>query len=205
MRSISRLGSGITVLGLCLMVGCTSLPRPVSLPIDEQRRIETIDHFVQTFFTQEARDSLKASALYVARHGPLEALGGNTPEGTYLNYNRHVDIVAYKRARDVEDIIFHESIHYLCDVGLIDRDRFKAAYNKINEPGYEQVKEELERIIKGYDPNKSDIVEEQIAYAAELWKLAGYDIPERMKQVFDRTIIRPQRGFIRGLVGKRLR
>jgi hypothetical protein len=124
---------GLLFIGLDLVMGCTSLPKPISLSINEQRRLETIDHFVQTFFTQEARNYLKHSPLYVVKHGPSDALNGDVPSGTYFNFKRHVDKIAYERARNVEDIIFHESIHYLDDVGLIDRDKFMKAYNKMKD------------------------------------------------------------------------
>lgn len=244
----STFGAGLVAAGLYGLIGCTTLPTIVELPKQEQKKIETIDYFVQTFFTQEAREALKDSPLYVAKHELSKALYGKIPAGTYLNSNRFIDKIAYERAQDVEDILFHETIHYLTDAGLIDKGKFMEVYDKIkdapleippkrtneeiakigkgkelstdtiesiisdcspqgfSEQRYFPIKKEVESIILEYDPKKSDLVSERIAYLAELWKMDGYEIPAEMEAVFCKMIIPHQKkGFIRGLVGQPLR
>ena len=174
----------------------------VQLSHDEQERLRVIDNFVITqFFTEDVQAVLKKSPLVVVDHYLNEAINGSIPGGTYSRNVRYLDRSEFCARRYVEDIVLHESIHYLDEKGLISDEKFLIAYERMPENNPLKVK--VEDVLARYSLEHSLPTSERKAYAVEYSRMDGFDMPEELEAVFN-NVLKPSIGFmIRGFIGVR--
>ena len=124
-------GKGLAALVSGALYVCAAVYESVSLPPDDQKRLELVDKLVESYFTEGAKAVLRKFPLGVYRHDPSVAIFGNTPSGSLANGRRYVNYNDFRLSRNVEDIVFHESMHCLEKAGLIDRVTFVEVYDKL--------------------------------------------------------------------------
>jgi len=166
------------------LYGCVGMPLPLSP--DENKKLRTIDSLLQKeFFTDEAQAALKNSPLVVTDLFPTLNLKGKSAGGIYFNNTRHINRSSFCRDYRIEDIIFHETIHFFDDNGYIDRQAFSQVYNSMSEKR-SPIKAIVQQRMRSHIPISLLLGWEKRAYTAQYWKMDDYEVPEEMKKVFGR-------------------
>lgn len=184
-----------------LFAGCSTVT-----PTPKQRTLlDIVSNHNQRYFTETAKKCLSESPILVKRYWFDGIYSGHYNPFTET---RSIDIQLLdgdpkKRPDHLEDTEFHESLHRMLACRLFNPQKFLELYNNIDEKEY-PIKKEVEDLIENESIFGRDT--HRLIYTVQLWKMDGYDLPERMKDYF-KSVIRIDEGplIMKGLIGTEIK